>query len=298
MSTSTRLAFVALLAVACGGSSGTDGAGGGSSSGAPNGGGDGQPDGGGGGQADGGGTGCVDRDGDGAGEGCAKPDCDDTERRCAADCTDADGSGVPDCRDARGAGVFVFTGANGDGPDHSASSVKDVFVAAGIPADTADELPAGFLADFGVLVLDNPREAVPIDVVTTAKHLLRRGGRVVSIVDHSGYGGHEPAKTVLSAIGSSMHSNPTLVTGYLDLVLTPIAPLTDGVTAINPYWSASVSLGAGIALGKMADGYVAIGYERVGNGEVVVIGDASMFGFGLERADNRKFIVNLGRFAP
>jgi len=98
---------------------------------------------------------------------------------------------------------------------------------------------------------------------------------------------------MLAAIGSTMRSLPTLESGLLDLVVTPAPPITDGVSSIRPFWSASVELGSGRALGATAGGYVSIGYEEVDRGEVVIIGDASMWGYSLDEGDNQQFILNL-----
>ncbi len=244
-----------------------------------------------------GGVGCIDKDGDGRGAGCAKgADCDDSSALCGDDCSDADANGVADCRDLRGNGVLLYTGANATAWDQVPSTVRDLYVDSGVPAIVAATLPSTFLADYGVLLLENPTTTIGDDVVTSAKQLLGRGGRVVSVVDHSSYGGHAVAAALLTAVGSTMHSNPTSMPGSLQLIVTPTPPLTDGVTSIRPYYAASVTLGSGHALGATADGYVVIGYERVLRGDVVVIGDSSMFGFALGTDDNKKFIVNLAHF--
>lgn len=199
---------------------------------------------------------------------------------------------VPDVLDRTvGDGVYLYWGAGGGGPDHDPEGVGDLFRSAEIPVTVSSIVPSNLTTDHGVLVLLNPRELEP-SLLDAARELVERGGRLVAVVDHSGYGGHDVAAAVLEAAGSSMRSAPDLESGSLDLILEDVPGLLDGVAEVKPYYAASVEVGDGIALGQTEGGYVAIGYEKVGIGDVLVIGDASMFGYALDHGDNATFILN------
>lgn len=190
-----------------------------------------------------------------------------------------------------GDGVYLYWGAGGGGPDHEPEAVGDLFRSAEIPVTVSSIVPSNLTADHGVLVLLNPLELEP-SLLDAARELVERGGRLVAVVDHSGYGGHDVAAAVLEAAGSSMRSVEDLRGGSLDLVLEDVPGLLDGVAEVKPYYAARVEVGDGIALGQTDDGYVALGYEKVGIGDVLVIGDASMFGYAIDHGDNSTFILN------
>lgn len=238
-------------------------------------------------------TTCTDGDGDGFGAGCELgEDCDDTVATCTDDCSDAGGNGTADCAESVGAGVFLYYGSGGGGPDHRPEDPESVYRDASIPVSIGETVPENLADEFGVLVLLNPMNEMPPEVGERARALVSRGGRLVSVVDHSGYGGHEAAAPVLAAVGSTMRSIADLEAGYLELQLADVPELRDGVTTVSPYYSARIDVGDGIAFGQTADGYVAIGYEEVGRGDVLIVGDASMFGYALDTDDNAAFIRN------
>jgi hypothetical protein len=61
------------------------------------------------------------------------------------------------------------------------------------------------------------------------------------------------------------------------------------------YYSGSVMVGDGLALGAMDGGAgdVVLGYETLYNGDIVVAADSSIFGYMLDQADNSAFVVGL-----
>lgn len=237
---------------------------------------------------------CRDDDGDGLGVDCsAGPDCDDTRATCTMDCADEDGDQRADCAVAAPRAVFLYDGSNGGGPDSSYEGPLEVFTTAGIPVDHGTTLPGDVATRFGILVFLNPRDTLPESVLAAARQIVRHGGRVVSFVDHSGYGAHAVGATLLARVGSSMHSEPTLKGGSLDLTMADVSLLAEGVASLEPFFSASVAIGDGIAFGVTDDGFIAVGYEEVGPGDVVVVGDSSMLGYALEQGGNRRFVANL-----
>jgi hypothetical protein len=214
---------------------------------------------------------------------------------------DPSGPGGPDGNDTDeagfertvGDGVLLYTGSGGNNWDTDADAVRAAYEGAGVEAAVSADIPADLTDTYGILVLLNPTEALPADVTLAAEAVIAGGGRVVLQTEHSGYGGHDQANRVLEAIGSTMTAVEDSQAGELTLALTPVPPLTDGVDEIVPFYAARVDVGEGVALGRLADDFVVIGYERVGNGDAVVIADGSMFGYSLDRADNERFIVNL-----
>lgn len=236
---------------------------------------------------------CVDEDGDGFGDGCsAGEDCDDSDAACTEDCSDRGANGLPDCAEGVGEAVLLYWGSSGGGPDHVPEDPAGVYRGAGISVTVSETVPANLADDYGVLVLLNPLAPMPPSVGVAARDLVSRGGRLVSVVDHSGYGGHEQAGEVLAAVGSTMRSVPETYPGQLVLTLADVPELSEGVSTILPFYSARIEIGSGIAFGQTEDGWIAIGYEEVGRGDVLIVGDASMFGYALGDGDNAAFIRN------
>lgn len=247
--------------------------------------------------------GCIDADGDGYGIDCgAGDDCDDAVASCTDDCSDADASGTADCAESVGAGVFVYTGSDGDNWDTNLPKVLEVYEDGGVAVASGDALPADLLDSYGVLIVLNPLAELDASVAPAATSIVARGGRLVYQTEHGGYGGHEQANQVLGAVGSSMRSVEASLSGRATATLESVPPLTDGVSALSPYYTAYVDVGQGTALARevgsgtpdSGDGdWVLIGYEAVGRGDVVLVADTSMFGYTLADDDNARFILNL-----
>ncbi|MCA9660005.1 MAG: hypothetical protein KC486_16800 [Myxococcales bacterium] len=193
-----------------------------------------------------------------------------------------------------GDGVFLYTGAGGDNYDTDAAAVEALYAGAGVKVTRSETIAGDITADHGCLVLLNPSQALPAAVGDAAQALLDGGGRVVFQTEHSGYGGHDVANALLADLGATIRSVEESESGWPELTLTPAPPLTDGVSELAPFYVARVDLGAGgapIATIQGSD-WVVIGRESVGHGEVVIVGDGSMFGYSLDDADNRAFILN------
>jgi len=144
----------------------------------------------------------------------------------------------------------------------------------------------------------NPLSEVSPSDKEMARYLVRRGGRVVIIMDHCKFGcwgNAEADNNLLAYIGSTMELSGTGGGDLemLSLSLTQTPPLTDGVSSLVVYYTGSVDEGQGIALGYLAGGDTVIGYEPVEAGDVVAIADSSMFGYVMDEGDNRRFILNL-----
>jgi hypothetical protein len=193
-----------------------------------------------------------------------------------------------------GDGVFLYTGAGGDNYDTDAEAVEALYAGAGVKVSRSETIAGDITADHGCLVLLNPSQALPAAVGDAAQALIDGGGRVVFQTEHSGYGGHDVANALLADLGATIRSVEDSQSGWPELTLTPAAPLTDGVSSLAPFFVARVDLGAaGQPLATIEGGdWVVIGHESVGNGEVVVVGDGSMFGYSLDEADNQTFILN------
>jgi hypothetical protein len=246
--------------------------------------------------------GCEDADSDGFGAGCAGgDDCDDGVATCTQDCSDADGNGVPECAEAPGTGVMLFTGANGGGPptDLYVDSLASLYTKAGFVTETTDSFPADFVKTTGTMLLLNPLDPLPEKVLLGARALLLRGGRVVLIMEHCKggcYGNAAGDNAFLEALGSSLRLSGE---GGAPLSETPLtlaaAPPTQGLTTVMAYYSGSVMVGDGLALGAMDGGAgdVVLGYETLYNGDIVVAADSSIFGYMLDQADNSAFVVGL-----
>lgn len=246
--------------------------------------------------------GCADADGDNLGVGCAAgEDCNDEAITCTQDCSDIDGNGQPECAEALGTGVLLFTGANGGGPptDLFVDSLAALYTKAGFVTDITNTFAADFAATNGTLVLLNPLDALPEKVVSGARSLLLRGGRVVLIMEHckGGCYGNAPGDNdFLAAIGSTIRLSGE---GGAPLEETPLtlaaAPPTAGLTTVMAFYSGSVMPGDGLALGTMdgGNGEVVLAYEALYNGDIVVAADSSIFGYMLDKADNSAFVVAL-----
>jgi hypothetical protein len=199
-----------------------------------------------------------------------------------------------------GVGVFLYTGAGGGGPgtDLYVEDVAALFTGSGIDAVVGDALPGSFTDDFRLLILMNPMTDIPATVADAALDLVGRGGRVVIIMEHCKngcWGNAEADSTLVAHLGGTMVLSgkggaPLAVT---NLVVTPVPPITDGVSEIVVYYSGSVDIGEGVALGSVSGGDVVIGYEPVGRGDLVVVADSSMFGYVMDAGDNEQFILNL-----
>ncbi len=246
--------------------------------------------------------GCEDADKDGFGAGCAGgDDCDDGVATCTQDCSDLDGNDVPECAEAPGTGVMLFTGANGGGPptDLYVDSLAALYTKAGFATETTNSFPADFVTTTGTMLLLNPLDPLPDKVLEGARALLLRGGRVVLIMEHCKggcYGNAEGDNAFLEALGSSLRLSGEGGAPLSDTPLTlAAAPPTQGITTVTAYYSGSVMVGDGLALGTMDGGAgdVVLGYEALYNGDIVVAADSSIFGYMLDKADNSAFVVGL-----
>ncbi len=245
---------------------------------------------------------CVDADGDGFGAGCAAgDDCDDEVATCAADCADLDGNDLPECGEVPGTGVLLFTGGNGGGPasDLYVDSLAGLYGGAGYDTLTDNSFAADFVKTTGTMLILNPLDDLGDKVVQGARGLLLRGGRVVLIMEHCKdgcYGNPDGDNAFLTAIGSTLRVSGE---GGAPLSTTPLTladlPPTADIATVVAYYSGSVAIGDGVALGTMDGGRgdVVIGYEEVYNGDVVVAADSSIFGFMLDQGDNSAFVVAL-----
>lgn len=193
-----------------------------------------------------------------------------------------------------GDGVYLYTGAGGDNYDTDAEALEALYAGAGIAVTRSETIAGDISADYGCLVLLNPRDALPAAVGDAAQALLDGGGRVVFQTEHSSYGGHDVANALLGELGASMRSIDDSQSGWPDLTLGAAPPLTDGVSALAPFFVARVDLGAsGEAIATIqGSDWVVMGRESVGHGEVVIVGDGSMFGYSLDEADNQTFMLN------
>ena len=246
--------------------------------------------------------GCDDADKDGFGAGCTLgDDCDDGVSTCAQDCSDLDGNAVPECAEAPGMGVMLFTGANGGGPptDLHVDSLAALYTKAGFATETTNAFPADFVTTTGTMLILNPLDLLGEKVLLGARALLLRGGRVVLVMEHCKngcYGNADGNNAFLEALGSSMRLSGE---GGAPLSKTPLAlaaaPPTQGLTAVTAFYSGSVMVGDGLALGTMDGGAgdVVLGYEALYNGDIVVAADSSIFGYVLAEADNSAFVVAL-----
>jgi hypothetical protein len=246
--------------------------------------------------------GCEDADGDGFGVGCAGgEDCDDGSDRCAQDCIDVDDNGLPECAEAPGTGVLLFTGSMGGGPetDLYVDVLASMYIDAGHDTMIANSFPGTFAQTTGTMLILNPLEPLGQKVLLGARYLLLRGGRVVLIMEHCKngcYGNAAEDNAFLEALGSSIRLSGE---GGAPLAETPLtlaaAPPTEGLSSIVTYYSGSLTVGDGLALGTMDGGAgdVVLGYETLYNGDIVVAADSSIFGFMLDAGDNTAFVVGL-----
>ena len=130
--------------------------------------------------------------------------------------------------------------------------------------------------------------------VAPAQALLARGGTVVVVTEHSGYGDHAGATAYLADLGCTLASLGGLRSGTQALSVGTVAGVTDGVAALTLFYGAEIDLGAdGVAVATYDDGAPAIGTEQVGAGRVVLVPDGSFFGYVLDEADNRTLLLNL-----
>ncbi|MCK6544358.1 hypothetical protein L6R52_00675 [Myxococcota bacterium] len=201
-------------------------------------------------------------------------------------------------------GAFLYVGAGGGGPatDLYVDDVAAVLSAVG-PNDVGETVPTDLADRFGLLAIMNPTEPVPSAVGDAAAALLARGGRVLIVMEHCKNGCWGDAagdNALLARLGSDMTLSGTggAPLSRTSLVITPVAGLTTGVASIVVYYSGSVDVGSGVALGRIAGGDTVVGYQRAGGGEIIVVADSSMFGYVLDEGDNRRFLTNLATFAP
>lgn len=74
--------------------------------------------------------------------------------------------------------------------------------------------------------------------------------------------------------------------------------LLAGVSALSVFYSASIEIGDGLAVGTTDDGEVSIAYEQIGTGDIVFVADGSFFGYSISDDDNSRFLQNLGTPLP
>ncbi len=148
-------------------------------------------------------------------------------------------------------------------------------------------------AEHGCLVLLNPTADLPGEVVDAAQAMVDGGGRVVFQTEHSNYGGHGIANALLEDLGSSLRSLAESRSGWAMVDIASAPPLTDGVDELAPFYVARVEVGGGEAIATLTgEEWVVIARESVSEGEVVVVGDGSMFGYSLDTGNNEQFMLN------
>ncbi len=190
-----------------------------------------------------------------------------------------------------GSGVLLYNGSGGGAYDIYEEDLVALYESADIPVTLTDTIPADFEADHGVLILLSP-SGFDDTLVSAGQTLLAGGGRLVVVTEHGGFGDHEGAAEYLARLGSTLVPVERSITGELDLELSSLAPLTDGVSAMTLFYAAEVEPGEGAAVGVYEDATV-IAAEEVDQGQVVVVCDGSVFGYVLEEADNTSFVLNL-----
>lgn len=220
-----------------------------------------------------------------------KPEAD-TDAEADAD-TDADADADTDADSDVGPGVLLYNGNGGGAYDIYEDDLVALYADAGIDATVSSEVPSGLADTYGLLVLLSPTGGFPADAVDEGQALLARGGRVVVVTEHSGYGDHEGASAFLADLGSTLRSVYAQRTGTQVLGIDAVPPLTEGVSSLELYYCADVDVGRGEALGVRADGEPGIGWEAVDRGDVVLVPDGSLFGYALGNADNARFVRNL-----
>ncbi len=192
-----------------------------------------------------------------------------------------------------GEGVFLYTGAGGNNYDTDAVALEMLYDAAGIGVTRSDVVTGDLTAEHGCLVLLNPKSDLPPEVHEAAQAMVDGGGRVVFQTEHSGYGGHDIANALLEEMGSSLLSLPESRGGWAMVDLASAPPLTDGISELSPFFVARVDIGSGEAIATLSgEEWVVIARESVSQGEVVIVGDGSMFGYSLSHGDNKQFILN------
>lgn len=210
------------------------------------------------------------------------------------------GAGAMDASGPRPpSGAFLYVGAGGGGPatDLYVDAVATAMASAG-DVEVGEVVPSDLTARFGLLALMNPRQAVPSSVTTAAAGHLAAGGRVLLVMEHCKngcWGDAEGDNALLTALGSDMRLSGTggAPLSQTALEVTQVPEITDGVSSLVVYYSGSVDVGTGVALGRVPAGDVVIGYQAVGGGEVIVVADSSMFGYVLDAGDNRQFVLDL-----
>jgi hypothetical protein len=219
---------------------------------------------------------CVDDDLDGYGEGCALgPDCDDDVAQCTTDCADLDGDGLAECSEPLGTDVLLYNGQGGGAYDIYEDDLVDFYAASGVTA-TISASSDVFTADiYGSMLVLSPRSGFPD--ASLARAILARGGSVVVAVEHSGYGDSPGATTWMSGLGSTMTSLGGLRAGAQSLSVSPVAGVSDNLTALSTFYCADIDVGSGVAIGVHADGSPGIGWESVGGGDLVLVPDGSFF---------------------
>jgi hypothetical protein len=196
-------------------------------------------------------------------------------------------------------GAFLYVGAGGGGPttDLYVDAVATAMSSAG-NIEVGEVVPSDLSARFGLLALMNPLQAVPSAVATAAAAHLAAGGRVLLVMEHCKngcWGNAEGDNALLAALGSDMRLSGSggAPLSETALELTQIPGITAGVSSLVVYYSGSVDVGSGVALGRVPEGDVVIGYQAVGGGEIIVVADSSMFGYVLDSGDNREFVLDL-----
>ena len=91
---------------------------------------------------------------------------------------------------------------------------------------------------------------LPTSVVDAAVALVQRGGQVVSLMDHDGWGNAEAHNAFFTAAGSTLRLNVVGASGTLPLVVHPFAGLTEGVASLSAFYSGNVTGGQGWAMSR------------------------------------------------
>ena len=178
------------------------------------------------------------------------------------------------------------------------ADVRGPLQQSGLTVTVATTLPADFAQAYGVLFLMNPMQTLPPDVVNAAVALVQRGGQVVSLMDHDGWGNADAHNAFFKAAGSTLRLNVVGDGGDLPLMVHPFTGLTEGITSLKAYYSGSVTGGQAvgdISLTSPAGTMTVVAAEQLGCGRVVAVADVSIFGYYAAEGDNLAFLKTLGQ---
>jgi hypothetical protein len=196
---------------------------------------------------------------------------------------------------------LLYTGAGGGGPGsdiHVEQDLRGPLQQAGLTVTVSTTIPADFAAGYGVLFLCNPLQDLSADVLEAAAALVGRGGRVVSLMDHDGWGHAQAHNALYGMLGSSLSMDVVGEPGAVALAVAAFGNVTDGVGSLAAFYSGSVTGGQAVGSADLTNPsrtMVVVAAENVGCGTVVAVADVSIFGYYAAEADNLAFLKKLGQ---